>query len=244
MFYTEICCGIFLLILILIIFYMFKYKNKEEIKDIIVENNILFKNSYYINLDTREDRKVETLKELTDFGIENPKRFNAIKHKHGGIGCSKSHLGVLKEARDNNYPYVAIFEDDVKFLDIVDTHKNINKLLKSGINWDVLLLSGNNYKPYDVINDDLYRVKNCQCCTAYIVKREYYDTLINHWEYGLKMFIQTNDYPKYACDQYWKELQKKDNFLLLVPMKVVQRPDHSDIMGGYVDYESIMKDYN
>ena len=56
MFYTEICCGIFLLILILIIFYMFKYKNKEEIKDIIVENNILFENSYYINLDTREDR--------------------------------------------------------------------------------------------------------------------------------------------------------------------------------------------
>lgn len=244
MFYTEICCGIFLLVLILIIFYLFKYKNKEDIKDIILENNILFENTYYINLESRKDRKIETLNELNDFGIKNPKRFNAIKDKIGGIGCSKSHLEVLKNARRNNYPYVAIFEDDVKFLDIVETHKNINKLLKSDIKWDVLLLSGNNYKPYDVINENVYRVKNCQCCTAYIVKREYYDKLINKWEYGLKMFIQTKNYPKYACDQYWKELQRIDNFLLIVPIKVIQRADYSDIMGGFVDYESIMKDYD
>ena len=127
MFYTEICCGIFLLVLIIIIFYFFKYKNKEDIKDIILENNILFENTYYINLESRKDRKIETLNELNDFGIKNPKRFNAIKDKIGGIGCSKSHLEVLKNARKNNYPYVAIFEDDVKFLDIVETHKNINK---------------------------------------------------------------------------------------------------------------------
>ena len=58
------------------------------------------------------------------------------------------------------------------------------------------------------------------------------------------MFIQTKNYPKYACDQYWKELQRIDKFLLIVPIKVIQRADYSDIMGGFVDYESIMKDYD
>ena len=34
------------------------------------------------------------------------------------------------------------------------------------------------------------------------------DVLINHWVEGLDKLIRTYDYPKYACDQYWKILQK------------------------------------
>lgn len=210
-----------------------------------LEKNVmnLFDNTYYINLEKRKDRKMKTIRELKNFGIKNPIRFNAIEDNNGAIGCSKSHLSILKKARDNKYPYVAIFEDDVKFIDGEETYTKLNKLLNSNKDWDVILLGGNNNKPYDVLDESIYRVKNCQTTTAYIVKQTYYDTLIDHWEKGLQKLIETNDDPKYALDQYWKELQKKDNFLLIVPVKVIQRGDYSDIQKGKVNYEEIMKKY-
>uniref|UniRef100_A0A6C0CWJ0 Glycosyltransferase n=1 Tax=viral metagenome TaxID=1070528 RepID=A0A6C0CWJ0_9ZZZZ len=220
-------------------------KEHDHEDEVNLEKNVmnLFDNTYYINLEKRKDRKMETIRELNNFGIKNPIRFDAIKDYNGAIGCSKSHLSILKKARDNKYPYVAIFEDDVKFIDVDETYTKLNKLLNSNIEWDVVLLGGNNFKPYDILDESIYRVKNCQTTTSYIVKQKYYDTLINHWERGLQKLIETNDDSKYALDQYWKELQKKDKFLLIVPVKVIQRKDYSDIQKGHVDYEGIMKDY-
>ena len=88
-------CGIivFLIIIIFICIYNFNY----NIDDVT-------KYTYYINLKHRKDRKEETVNELKSFGINNPIRFNAIKDENGAIGCSKSHLEVLKIARKNNYP--------------------------------------------------------------------------------------------------------------------------------------------
>jgi len=78
--------------------------------------------------------------------------------------------------------------------------------------------------------------------TAYLIKQNYYDTLINHWEEGLKKLIETNDVPTYTVDQYWKILQKRDNFLLLTPLNVVQREGYSDIEKGNLNYQEIMTD--
>ena len=48
------------------------------------------KNAFYINLDTRPDRKSYFEKEITKIGL-NVTRFEAIKHSCGAIGCSLSH---------------------------------------------------------------------------------------------------------------------------------------------------------
>jgi len=232
--------GIIVLI-ILFIYFINEYCYPEQI-EYFTQNDVnnLLDHVYYINLDHRTDRKKETLEELKKFGIDNPIRYNAIKDKIGLIGCAKSHLNVLKEARKNNYPYVAIFEDDVKFLDPIMTKNKIKKLIDSDIEWNVILLGGNNYEPYHKINNDFMKVENLQCCTSYIVKQSYYEKLINHWEEGLQKLIETKDEPKYALDQYWKILQKKDNFILLLPLKVVQRESYSDIVKGNVNYEGLM----
>jgi len=233
-------CGIivFLIIIIFIIFiciYNFNYNFNYNIDDVT-------KYTYYINLKHRKDRKEETVNELKSFGINNPIRFNAIKDENGAIGCSKSHLEVLKIARKNNYPYILVVEDDIKFLDPNLTTKTLYNVLNSNIEWDVILLAGNNYQPYTKINNDCIRVENCQTCTAYLIKQNYYDTLINHWEEGLKKLIETNDVPTYTVDQYWKILQKRDNFLLLTPLNVVQREGYSDIEKGNLNYQEIMTD--
>ena len=107
--------------------------------------------------------------------------------------------------------------------------------------WDVILLGGNNFPPYQKINEDCIKVNNCQTTTSYIVKQSYYDTLINHWEEGLKKRI--NNGGGYACDQYWKILQKKDNFILINPVKVYQRESYSDLVGGKVNYKYLAVKY-
>jgi len=223
--------------IILCIIYNFKKDNKKQTIDI----NDILKNNYYINLEHRKDRNVHTINELKKIGLNNPNRFNAIKHDKGIVGCGMSQLEVLKKAKNNNWDYVTIFEDDVLFLKPEETLQKLDRIVNSDINWDVIILGGNNYQPYKKINDDCIKVNNCQTTTAYIVKKSYYDTLINHWSEGLQKLIETNNTPKYALDMYWKLLQKKDNFILITPIEVVQREDYSDIEKKNVNYINMMK---
>jgi glycosyl transferase family 25 len=50
---------------------------------------------FYINLDSRTDRRKEIEEELQRIGISG-ERFSAILAKPGIVGCNKSHLAVLK----------------------------------------------------------------------------------------------------------------------------------------------------
>ena len=59
------------------------------------------KNAFYINLEHRTDRKEHVLNQLTNLGLPNVERFNAIKMENGAIGCSMSHLKILKNAYEN-----------------------------------------------------------------------------------------------------------------------------------------------
>ena len=233
-----------LMIVILISILLVCYFNSDIKRIEKIDINDILKNNYYINLEHRKDRNQEAITELQKIGITNPNRFNAIKHDKGAIGCSMSHLEVLKIAKKNNWDYVTIFEDDVLFLNPEETLTKLDEIVNSNIEWDVIILGGNNFKPYETINDNFIRVKNCQCSTAYIVKKSYYDTLINHWLEGLKKLIQTNDTPKYALDQYWKILQKKDNFILITPVEVAQRESYSDIEKKNVNYIGEMLNIN
>ena len=229
----EYLIPIAIIIFICILSYLYSIR-RINIQDIL-------QNHYYINLDHRKDRNESAIQELSKIGIKNPNRFSAIKKDNGAIGCFMTHLEVLKSARDINLPYVTIFEDDVLFLEPKETLEKLDRIVNSGIEWDVILLGGNNYPPYQKINEDCIKVNNCQTTTAYIVKQSYYDKLINHWKEGLDKLIETNDHTKYALDQYWKILQKKDNFILITPLNVVQKESYSDIEGKNVNYVDIMK---
>ena len=64
---------------------------------------------------------------------------------------------------------------------------------------------------------------------AYIVKKNYYDILIDTWEKGLEKLIKT-DNKIYSCDMVWKKLQREHIFLLITPVKVAQIEGYSDIL--------------
>ena len=57
--------------------------------------------AFYINLESRPDRKKHIEQQLNLLGI-NADRFNAIKLPNGALGCSMSHLKCLEIAKQNN----------------------------------------------------------------------------------------------------------------------------------------------
>jgi glycosyl transferase family 25 len=200
------------------------------------------KHAFYINLETRTDRREHVETQLHTIGI-TATRFNAIKLSNGAIGCSMSHLKCLEIAKENNWDHVMIVEDDILFLNPNVFKNQLNKFLQNNKDFDVVLIAGNNVPPYQKIDDCCIKVYRCQTTTGYIVQKHYYDTLINNIKEGVKHLIK---YPEqhvvYAIDKYWFQLQEKDNWFLITPLTVTQREDYSDIEKRPTNYTRVMTD--
>lgn len=198
------------------------------------------KNIFYINLDRRIDRKqhIENQMKLLNWQAY---RFPAILHKFGALGCSLSHLTLVKYAKDNNLDHILILEDDVTFLNPTLFLNSLNKFLENHKDFDVLLLAGNNMGDYKRIDEFCVKVTHCQTTTAYLVKSHYYDILIDNYQKGIDLLTQNpGKLIQFAIDQYWGALQISDNWFLLTPLSVVQRPDISDIEKRPTNYRNLM----
>ena len=207
---------------------------------------MLFKNIpvMYINLDSRPDRKEHVEKELDKIGIKEANRFKAIELANGALGCSMSHLKCIETAKKNNYDCVLICEDDIEFLDPNLFLTQIRAFLSSNINWDVIIISGNNMLPYIPVNSTCIKVLNCQTTTGYIVKSDYYDKLINNFKTGIQNLIKDPTNNNFKIDKYWFRLQREDNWYLIIPLTVVQKEDYSDIEKKVTNFKKYMLDYN
>ena len=190
----------------------------------------------YINLEESVDRRINIENELLKV-IPSDKimRFNAIKHEYGHIGCTMSHIQCLEIAIKNNWNNVLILEDDAVF---EDYSKGLN-LLKNLIvnNFDVISL-GSMYVKFD---ENTYRLTEGQTTTAYLVNNHYFLTLINNFKEGLELLENTKIWKKYCVDQYWKLLQKKDNWYIVFPPLIIQAPGYSFIRKKYVDTTNLFK---
>jgi GR25 family glycosyltransferase involved in LPS biosynthesis len=193
----------------------------------------LIKYCHIINLDKRPDRLQSAKIELSKLNII-PIRIPAIYNENGSIGCAQSHIISLKKAIDENYPYLFVVEDDIKILDENVLKEKLNIFHNSNVDWDVLLLGGINYKPYTEINENYIKISNTQLAHAYILKNIYFTKLLASFE---KSYIDLqNNIHKSAIDQYWKILQKTDNWYMIIPINVIQYPNYSDISKKYMDY--------
>ena len=199
------------------------------------------KNVFYINLSDRIDRKQQVEQQLNLVGLNNYNRFNAIKLPNGALGCSMSHLKCLQIAKDKKLDHILIVEDDIIFLNPEIFIKQLNRFLENNKEWDVLLIAGNNVPPYKVIDETCVQVSWCQTTTGYLIRNQYYDTLITNIKEGINHLIRE---PKnkimYAIDKYWLSLQKRDTWLLLIPLTVSQKEGYSDIEKQVTNYTKVM----
>jgi glycosyl transferase family 25 len=185
---------------------------------------------FYINLDHRKDRDLEIQEELIKYDIQGYEKFSGILHeKIGGVGCGKSHVEVLKLAKERGYKSIMILEDDFMFQVSKDEFYNAMENLNQVESFDICLLS---FYLIDSRECERYpflrKVIEAQTTSGYIINEHYYDTLIRIFDEAIVLFENTNYHWLYAIDVAWKQLQIKDNWYCFVPRLGKQRPSYSD----------------
>jgi glycosyl transferase family 25 len=198
----------------------------------------------YINLINRTDRKDHVEKELKKIGVNDALRFNAVKLDNGALGCSMSHLKCIELAKKNNYDYVFVCEDDIEFLNPELFLTQLKKFLDLHKKWDMALVAGNNMLPYLPVDDTCIKIFNCQTTTGYIVKKHYYDKLINNYKNGIEKLMRNPDSNEYKIDKFWGSIQRMDDWYLIIPLTIVQREDYSDIERKVTNFKNYMLNYN
>ena len=206
---------------------------------------------YIINLNHRTDRWNECIKQLNKYNITNYERFNAIRNnfddihpnyyknnnmKHsvnyivGSMGCKFSHYNIIKNAKKNNYNNILILEDDFLFCDsFIDRYNKImSDIEKEKIDVNMLYLGFSIVRkdPYtDTVLPDLKKLNSAHTTHAYILKKNFYDTILNEIE-------------NCHCeiDVCYVMCQKKYNIYGIFPSLVSQRQSFSDIMERSVNY--------
>lgn len=158
---------------------------------------------FYINLDNRGDRRENFIYEAKKVRLPFYERFSAITPTNDElkgpfeiddwrrfrVGCSLSHVEVIKIAKERGLKNCLIFEDDCVFTR--EYIKNIKKYIEElkTIEWDVFYLGGepNNY--CEPVTDNLYEIKNggVYCCHAYLVNHTFFDKVLgfNIWNFDV-----------------------------------------------------------
>lgn len=195
---------------------------------------------FFINLDKRVDRLEEFLGEFKKMNIPDNKleRFPAIYEPSFTCwGCTKSHLNVLKIARERQYKNILIFEDDFELLVSGETFvQNIEKFFSLGLDFKVLMLSYNIQDTPIPVNDVVGITHNVQTASGYLVNMEYIGELIDCIEYGSEMLKQTGHHWLYVNDQIWKKLQQDDKWYYFLERIGKQRKSFSELSRSVVDY--------
>jgi glycosyl transferase family 25 len=188
----------------------------------------------YINLDSRPDRRVRMEQIVKTFG-DKATRFPAIKETPGAIGCTKSHIAVLRRAIEEKWGNIIIIEDDIEWNNFDHGYAKLETIAKT--EFDCIVLGGSCIH-YDQKTSKLY---NGQTTTGYLVNSKYISTLLSNYEEGLqKLQKEPHLHSLYAIDVYWTHLHSRDNWYVIMPCLVYQRPDHSDIENKFVDYRTHM----
>ena len=200
---------------------------------------------YYINLDSRKDRKEHFEKNIKKYPFfSNIKRFNAVYHKAYGVGCILSHIGCIKELLKEDDDYYLIMEDDFCILN----EDNLNEFffefdkIKDNNEWDMITLTprGKTVKKNKINNFN--QICDCQTATGYIIKKEILPILMDVFKKGALGLMKGYRGPPpnpYFNDQCWKPLQEKTTWLYFNKIYGGQLPGYSNIEERIVDYNKV-----
>lgn len=194
---------------------------------------------YYINLEKRKDRNREILEELTKISplLHKVERFNAIEKNNGLLGCTMSHLAVIKDAIKKNYKNIIIFEDDFQFTSTIEEiNKSLNNLLFNIKDFNICMLSANIIKSINY-KDGLLEALNAQTMSGYVVNNKIFEKLKDNLTIAVNNLSLGRERNIFACDQYWKKLQGKGKKFYILKKRIgKQRESYSDIENNIVNY--------
>lgn len=193
----------------------------------------------YINLDRREDRRIQIEEELSQHNLyDKAERFSAIDRPGKGIvGCTYSHLEVLKYAKEKQWKNVLILEDDFTFLISKDDfERELEQFFNANIDYNVCMISYHIQKSTPTEYPFITKVIEAQTASGYIVNENFYDKIIELYEYAAPLLDQTMQHWIYANDQVWKRIQPDSNWYALTTRCGKQRSGYSDNSDKFMEY--------
>lgn len=236
--------------------YQYPYKFKK-MKDTITLQDLV-PAALYINLPHRTDRKEQIEKEIEKLQLpairiesvipteeEIEEKLNifrktgrdlygrSLEAAKSRTSCVLSHLKAIQYAKDNNWKYALILEDDCEFLG--SPLQNINAAL-AGLHrlpkFDILYLGANVVVPTKSLTINLAKLKAAWCTHAYILPEHMFDEFLNYdWSAHL------------AIDSYMMSLQSSKNCYIVAPFTATQRSSYSDIEEKDVNYSELFLYY-
>jgi hypothetical protein len=191
---------------------------------------------FYINLDRRIDRRTEIEGELSRMGLSG-ERFPAIQHDKGFIGCSLSHLELIKIAKQRGYKNVLILEDDFQFILTKEkVQDNMTKFFESNLSYDIVMLAYNHRGKLESNTHIVSKINNAKTTAGYLVHNKVYDELIDNYQAGVNKLIETTKCSLWAIDVNWQHLLKNKEWYLFNERMGKQRKSYSDIEKRVVNY--------
>ena len=203
-----------------------------------------FPHIYYINMDSRPDRREHIEGELKKLAIPDLRvtRIAAVaKPGHGALGCGLSHVKALETFMESGEAECIILEDDFTFR---DEHVNfckqaISTIVKAGdkAKYDVVMLAANTRSESACKVPYLTRIHFAFTTSGYLVTRKFAPILLaNFKEASLLHAAAGTHTPAYCIDVYWRKLQETCIFYCLKPIVGYQYGNYSDIEQMHVDY--------
>ena len=201
---------------------------------------------YYCNLEHRPDRKIEFLEEMNKLGIPAEKihRIESVyTPAFGALGCGKSQILALKHFLESGKEICAIFEDDFMFTESKDTiHNILTQFFEKRVYFDCLMLGGNILQAVPTELPYLKKVYDGQCCSSYVVTRQFASLLLKLWEEAIHLqeeyTLQNKKvYHFYCIDIAWKQLQPTHHWFIVEPKFGLQRESYSDIEKKITNYQ-------
>lgn len=198
--------------------------------------NEFFDAIYCINLDERTDRWEQAQVEFKKLGVEGVKRFSAIRHERGAIGCRESHLGIIKEAKELGFNNVLIFEDDVLVLEgsISKIDDSLSEL--KNIPWELFYFGATvdpNVGRLTPVSPHLVRTNFAYTTHAYAINSDMFDFILEQAPHHGIIDVFYN-----------RTIVSRGQSYIINPMLCIQQESYSDIEKHHADYGWMITFFN
>lgn len=184
---------------------------------------------YIINLETREDRYLETVRELMKLNVPLDKIHRFIGVVADCWGCSASHLQVIQDMVKSEYNNVIVLEDDFSLTGFIDKIKrDLQLFLSRKYDYDICLLTCHIDCKKVPQDDLLWKTYTwCSTCGGYIISKQGAGKVLPIWTEALENLKKTKRHQNYACDVSWAEVQKDGKVFQFRNKVGFQRPQFS-----------------
>ena len=197
--------------------------------------NDYFDHIYCINLNHRVDRWGDCVKQFDKYDIE-VERFSAVNGNEvipngvgkllpGEVGVIRSNYNVIQDAKNNGYKNIVIFEDDVVLCEDFNERFDLHYVNVPN-DWRFLYMGGNHVGGLSLVNNKVSKINHTYAIHAICIHEELYEPIL-----GLLLEEQVQ------VDVTYSQLQKLYPSYVFRPHLAWQKDGHSDIQGGYQNYD-------